>query len=136
MGFSCRLHDPYVSFLINGLIFFKFISENNILGREDEGGGVKIVGLGLSLFSLSLQVLFMLFQISNKHILAAELVEISKMVDPLVGEQPLLIQLINELFLAPNDIPVIAFSPLISFLLKSIINAVGEISFELYLSSA
>lgn len=78
----------------------------------------------------------MLFQISNKHILAAELVEISKMVDPLVGEQPLLIQLINELFLAPNDIPVIAFSPLISFLLKSIINAVGEISFELYLSSA
>lgn len=136
MGFSCRLHDPYVSFLVNGLILFKFISENNILGREDEGGGVKIVGLGLSLFSLSLQVLFMLFQISNKHILAAELVEISKMVDPLVGEQPLLIQLINELFLAPNDIPVIAFSPLISFLLKSIINAVGEISFELYLSSA
>lgn len=136
MGFSCRLHDPYVSFLVNGLILFKFISENNILGREDEGGGVKIVGLGLSLFSLSLQVLFMLFQISNKHILATELIEISKMVDSLVWEQPLLIQLINELFLAPNDIPVIAFSPLISFLLKSIINAVGEISFELYLSSA
>ena len=136
MGFSCRLHDPYVSFLVNGLILFKFISENNILGREDEGGGVKIVGLGLSLFSLSLQVLFMLFQISNKHILAAELVEISKTGYPLVGEQPLLIQLINVLFLAPTDIPVIAFSPLISFLLKSIINAVGAICFELYLSAA
>lgn len=50
--------------------------------------------------------------------------------------QSSLIQFINKLFLAPNDIPVIAFGPLISFPFEGIVDTVREIGFEFYFRSA
>lgn len=53
------------------------------------------------------------------------------MIDSLMGLQSLFIELVNKLFLAPNDIPVISVSPLISFFFECSINTINEISFKL-----
>lgn len=57
------------------------------------------------------------------------------MINFLVGLQSPLVQLVNELLLAPDNVPIIALCPLVSLLLKSIANAVREVCFELYFRS-
>lgn len=119
-------HDPYCS--IATLEFFK---EYGVLSGQIVRKRGEVVPVGLLRFSFFIERLAISFNVLGHEILATYLIPVSKMVDPLVGEQAYLIEsFIEKLFLAPVKIPVIVVCFLIAPAGELCWDAVHEESLE------
>jgi hypothetical protein len=124
-------HDP--ESLIIVLSFLELLIKDDVFAGELEGGREEVVLVGLLLVVLLVEVPLELLEVLVEHILAAELIPSSEMIDPHVGQDTMPLKYPVHLFLlAPNYIPVIIPSLLPLSIYESIVNAIFESSFEFY----
>lgn len=104
-----RLHDPYGPLVFCSL--FELLEEDHVLTGHEIRNGEEVVLAAFLHVALLLQVPLELFEILVEHILAAELVVAPEVVNS-AGRchAVLLVNPVDLLLLAPNQIPVVALS--------------------------
>ena len=106
-----RLHNPHYLLVFAS---FVFLQKDWVLTWKAIGQGQIIVAHGFFRLALFLKCLFITFNIFRQEIFAANLVVISKMVDPFLRKKPNFVQSFRDiLFFTPIDIPIFVFSLMI-----------------------
>ncbi len=109
----------------------KFLIKDDVFAGELEGGGEEVVFVGLLLVVLLVEIPLELLEVFIEHVLAAELVPSSEVVDFHVGQYAMPLEYPVHLFLlAPDDIPVVVPSLLPLSIDEPIVDAVFESGFE------
>jgi hypothetical protein len=85
---------------------------------------------GFCLLAVLLECLAVLLEVLDELVLAAELLVVAEVVDTLMREQSLLVELGDELLLAPDHVPLLALHALPPSPLEGLQNAVSEIGAE------
>jgi hypothetical protein len=88
----------------------------------------KWVLFGLIGFALLFKGLFVFFKVFDKVIFLAEFKVVSEMVNLLMGQKAFLIDLIESILFAPNDIPVVVECLFIASIFKGFKDAVSKVS--------
>lgn len=110
IGNRYGFHDPeHLAFIL--LKPFVLLVENYVLAGHQEGGGQKIVLVGLSIVALLLEPSLEFFEILAEQVFPAKLLPSSEMVDLGLWYQSVFFENpVNLLLLAPHDIPFIVLS--------------------------
>lgn len=113
-------------------IFFELLGEDGVLARQIVGEGQVIVASGLFGFAFALDGFFVALDVFREEILATDFVEVPEVVDSFVRVEPDFIEgVVDELLLAPVDVPVIVLSLAIGAGGQGFLDAVGEVGLEL-----
>lgn len=125
------LHDPESLIVILRLL--ELLIEDDVLAGELESGREEVVLIGLLLVILLIQSTFELLQVLVEHVLAAELVPTSEVIDAHVGQDAVLLEHPVHLFLlAPDYVPVVIPRLLPLPVDETVVYAVLECCLELY----
>lgn len=126
-----RFHDP------DGFLFLaalELLEEDGVLAGQIVGEGQVVVACSLFGLALALEGLLVALDIFGKQILAADLVEVAKVVDAFVRKEPDLVERFgDELLLAPVDVPIVLLGLPILPASQGLLDAVGEVGLELNL---
>lgn len=89
-------------------VFFELLSEDGVLAREVVGKRQVIVTSSFVGLAFPFYRFFVAFYVFGEKVLATNFVEVPEMVDAFVWEEPDFVEgLVDELLLAPIDIPVV-----------------------------
>lgn len=111
----------------------ELLVKDDVFAGQLEGRRQEVILIRLLLVILLVEVTFELLEILIEHVLPAQFIPSSEMVDLHMRQDPMLLKHpVYLLLLAPNDVPVIVPGLLPLAVHERIVDAVFEGGFELY----
>lgn len=111
----------------------ELLVKDDVFAGQLEGRRQEVILIRLLLVILLVEVTFELLEILIEHVLPAQFIPSSEMVDLHMRQDPMLLKHpVYLLLLAPNDVPVIVPGLLPLAVHERIVDAVFEGCFELY----